>query len=94
MFCRDPNPQLGSKLLQLPYDIRRDIFSYVVLRSIHIIHFEGRLERSDCIATSVEQDGEHEVGYERRLEGSSGSDEEKENVWGRRLESSWGVHWE
>jgi hypothetical protein len=88
------DPQLNSELVQLPYDIRREIISYVVPRSVHFFQHEARLKTSYCIATIVEQDGEYEVGYGKRLERSNKFIQEKENVWGRRLVSSWGVHWE
>lgn len=86
MISRDANLQLESRLVNLPYDIRRSILSCIVPRSIHVFQHEGRLKRSSCITTIVEQGGEYEVGYERRLEGSSTkSDLETEHVRGKRF---------
>ena len=87
------NPQINSKFIQAPYDIRREIFHHLTPEGLHVIQHEGKLDLSECFgcppADAIFPDQE-------RLEGLPVGDKNKhvrDKQHARRLTSSWGRHW-
>ncbi|KAF2826979.1 hypothetical protein CC86DRAFT_455561, partial [Ophiobolus disseminans] len=84
----------GSKLLQIPYDVRREIYTHLVPLSVHI-HIEASRRRlSPCVSSPVIP--RTSPGWERR-EGlpTENADWDFDHIalWATRLQSSWGEHW-
>jgi hypothetical protein len=75
--------QLTSALLQTPFEIRHEIYSYILPPKIHVHLSDGKLCSKICWKQDWKEWG---CGHERsRGESTAG--------WARRLQSSWGPHW-
>lgn len=71
-----------------PLEVRRAIYIYLVATSVHILRMDdGALRISPCVGPDRNAEN---VGFERRTV----SNPPYCQVWGRRLASSWGLHWE
>jgi len=80
------SPQLRLGLCQMPTEIRRWIYSYIVAGEMHLFLQDGKLSLCDCVTRNPSSQDD---GYERRATGVPSL----EAVWARRLASSWGPHW-
>jgi hypothetical protein len=86
------DPQLNSKLVQAPYDIRLQIFQYLIPEGIHVFFRGDALKVSECIGcppvdkvwSGKERKGEYDPAEKYQV---------REQRWRRRLMSSWGPHW-
>ncbi|OAQ64372.1 hypothetical protein VFPPC_05651 [Pochonia chlamydosporia 170] len=79
------DPQLQSCLFHLPVEIRRHIFSYIVDQGVHVYLNNGRI----CISTCVTpQPSDDYFCFDRRSSGDPPGE-----VWARRLDSPWALHW-
>lgn len=76
-------------LVNSPIEIRRAIYVHLIdTPGVHIVRTEnGDLSLSACVGP--DRYAGH-TGYERRTTDDTWSDP----IWGRRLVSSWGPHWE
>ncbi|OCK78679.1 hypothetical protein K432DRAFT_252881, partial [Lepidopterella palustris CBS 459.81] len=81
------NPQLRSRLLLAPYDIRRAIYAHLIPNRVHVFLRGGKVHLSVCVASRQE---DHDDGFERK---STPSGDSSDSIWARRLRSSWGPHW-
>lgn len=81
--------QAVNMLLNSPIEIRRAIYVHLIdTRGVHIVRTEnGEFSLSACVGPDLYAG---HTGYERRTTNDAWSDP----VWGRRLVSSWGPHWE
>jgi hypothetical protein len=59
------NTPLNSKLAQAPYDVRREIFDYIIPQGIHIFLHRGTLRASECYRCPVAH--EWSPGKERTI---------------------------
>jgi hypothetical protein len=91
-----------SALLQLPLELRHEVYSYILPAQIHIRLEDNRLTLSMCMqpdkdkysTASVQKFGgvPHD-GYERKPYDPSVFQHASRLVWARRLRSTWGPHW-
>ncbi|KAH8903810.1 hypothetical protein BR93DRAFT_930952 [Coniochaeta sp. PMI_546] len=79
--------QKQSPFLSLPLEIRNAIYADLVPKAVHISLRHGRVSISTCIEPKI---GRYQSGIERRPPG----DHRSETLWARRLQSSWGPHWQ
>ena len=79
--------QEQSPLLSLPLEVRQAIFAYVIPSAIHVFLQQGKLAVSACVKPEIASEL---AGWERRPWG----DEYSETLFGHRLQSSWGPHWQ
>ena len=82
------NSQHESKLLSVPAEIRGEIYAHIFQGQTHAFMSQGRLHLSVCLRPSLGDDC-HD-GRERRTMAERSLD----TRWARRLQSSWGSHWE
>lgn len=83
-----------SKLLNIPYDVRREIYNHLIPPSYHVYFEEGRRRLSPCVLSPVIPP--RVSGWERRHnfpESMQDWKDEQLALWARRLQSSWGEHW-
>ncbi|OIW26320.1 hypothetical protein CONLIGDRAFT_683309 [Coniochaeta ligniaria NRRL 30616] len=87
--------QEQSQLFRLPLEVRYAIYGYLVPNAIHVFVRQGKLALSPCGEPEVSGDMRH-LGYERKpVEDQSIScARSREDIWVRRLQSSWGPHWQ
>ncbi|KAH7333209.1 hypothetical protein BKA65DRAFT_538906 [Rhexocercosporidium sp. MPI-PUGE-AT-0058] len=83
----DSHSQPNSPLLCAPLEVRRAIYAHFDSQ-LHMFLLQGAVRLSPCLQPNL-GDNNH-AGHERRYpeEGAA------EVVWARRLDSSWGPHWE
>jgi len=87
------DPQLSSHLIRAPYDIRREILSYLIPNGIHLFNNAGHLRFSECVGCIP---ADKLFPGQERLEGLPAGDADKfvrERRYAQRLMSSWGPHW-
>jgi hypothetical protein len=87
--AHEVNFQLQSKLFNSPLEIRQQIYGYLLPRGAHLYLRQNTL----CISKCFDRSRDGNFGYERRVSRFPPelcSDE----VWKRRLRSTWGPHWE
>ncbi|KAH7079470.1 hypothetical protein FB567DRAFT_532640 [Paraphoma chrysanthemicola] len=86
------DPQLTSRLVQAPYDVRREIFKYLIPQNIHVYLDHDQLRLSECLVYS--QATEEQLGRERPTDVPDGNQDEhlRHQAWARRLMSPWGPH--
>jgi len=92
-----PN-QLQSNFLQLPYDIRHQIYTYLVPAAVHISTKCGKVRTTECLPLPTVS---HSAGFERSFELPERKEDESFEDWRRavrqswadRYDSSWGPHW-
>ncbi|KAL5347959.1 hypothetical protein ACLOAV_007371 [Pseudogymnoascus australis] len=83
------HPQVQSKLLSVPVEIRQAIYAQIFHGQSHAFLWQGRIHLSECFQPNL-GDGSHD-GRERGTTAERGRGDLK---WVRRLRSSWGAHWE
>ncbi|KAH7071245.1 hypothetical protein BKA63DRAFT_474839 [Paraphoma chrysanthemicola] len=86
------DPQLNSRLAQAPYDIRREIFEYLIPQNTHVYLNHGKLRLCECLTYSQATD--EQLGRERPTDLPGGKQNERlrDQAWARRLMSPWGPH--
>jgi hypothetical protein len=86
IFRGSINPQLESKLWQMPVEIRHAIYSNIATNEVHVFIRKGQLCLSKCI-------------MEEHIDGIGGYSFKDpifkpfDPISARRLSSSWGTHW-
>jgi hypothetical protein len=91
--------QLRSKLLQIPYDVRHQIYTYFIPPSVHVFVKDGRARVSECVPLPVikrDHPGwERGSGLPQIREGESSEDWHRRHrqAWADRYDLSWGTHW-
>jgi hypothetical protein len=86
------DPQLNSRLVQAPYDIRLEIFQYLIPQGIHVFLQGDVLRFSECVGCPPVD--RWDSGQERKDTGGPVTEYKmREERWKRRLMSSWGPHW-
>jgi hypothetical protein len=87
--------QLQGKFLQIPYDVRREIFTHLVPRTVHVHTERGQMRFADCVPTPTPH--ATSPGLERTeglpLTAATERKAEHISIWTSRLLSSWGPHW-
>jgi hypothetical protein len=97
--------QLDSKLLRMPLEIRQAIVQYVLPAQLHINLDVNKISMSVCLApenderstccTYITHRNKFD-GYERvshRCENADERNAKINEIWARRLRSTWGPHW-
>lgn len=90
MFCQESvleviDAEMQSCFFHFPVEIRRHIYSYIVDDGVHLYLHNGRICISTCITPKPSDDY---FCFDRRSLGDPSTE-----VWARRLESSWALHW-
>ncbi|KAG5983196.1 hypothetical protein E4U55_000537 [Claviceps digitariae] len=77
--------QQQSPLLQLPAELSRQIYAYIVPPQAHLYRVDATICAATCITPRQSNDY---YCFDRRSHGDPST-----AVWARRLSSSWGDHW-
>lgn len=97
------NLQASSRLFFIPIEVRREIYLHLVNKpGVHIIRTDaGELRLSPCLDPG---ENDRNIGAERSPNSPGGflniaeilptTYSGRQELWGRRLASSWGPHWE
>jgi hypothetical protein len=90
--------QLQSRFLKVPLEIRHEIYSYVLPAQFHLYLQDDKLWLSACLEPDKNKSSSNSFqepesypydGEERSSVRFGGPDD----IWARRLASSWGPHW-
>ncbi|GAO17268.1 hypothetical protein UVI_02061140 [Ustilaginoidea virens] len=78
--------RLSNHFFRLPIELRHHVYSYIVPSRVHVhLGKRGTLCVSTCVNPASRGD---RFCFDRRSTGDPSAE-----VWGRRLNSSWGSHW-
>lgn len=86
--------QQQPRLLEVPYDVRRQIYDYIVPSSVHIWCVGGVIRLFSCVPHPAADP--KDPGKECKEGLPLGEDEWNNShteIWAARLQSSWGPHW-